>query len=268
MEHRRLGASGLVVPVIGMGTWRTFDVSQPEAGSRREVVDACFETGATFFDSSPMYGQAERVLGQALAGRRDEAMVATKVWTSDDGQADRQVAYALGCFGGRVDVYQVHNLVAWPRRLEQLGRLQERGAVRAIGVTHYSPEAFGELRRCMDDRRVSTVQVPYNPREREVEEVILPAAADLGMGVIIMRPFGQGGLLHRRVPSAALAPLRPFGVTSWPQALLKWILSDPRCHVVIPATADVTHMRENAEAGRPPWFGPEERNYIAGICDS
>ena len=265
MEHRRFGTSGLVVPVVGMGTWQTFDVPQAEAESRRDVVDACFQTGATFFDSSPMYGQAERVLGQALAGRRDGSIVATKVWTSDDLQADRQIAYGLDCFGGRVDVYQVHNLVAWPRRLAQLERLQERGQVRAIGVTHYSPDAFGELRRCMDDRRVSTVQVPYNPREREVEEVILPAAADLGMGVIIMRPFGQGGLLQQRVPPAALAPLRPFGVTSWPQALLKWILSDPRCHVVIPATADVRHLQENAAAGQPPWFGPEERAYVESL---
>jgi aryl-alcohol dehydrogenase-like predicted oxidoreductase len=249
-----------------MGTWRTFDVPQPEAGSRREVVDACFETGATFFDSSPMYGQAERVLGQALAGRRDKAMVATKVWTSDDGQADRQIASALGCFGGCVDVYQVHNLVAWPRRLEQLGRLQDRGAVRAIGLTHYSPEAFAELRRCMDDPRVSTVQVPYNPREKEIEDVILPAAADLGMGVIIMRPFGQGRLLQRPVTSDALAPLRPFGVSTWSQALLKWILSDPRCHVAIPATSNAAHMRENAAAGNPPWFGPEERAYVEKLA--
>jgi len=180
MEHRPLGASGLVVPVVGMGTWQTFDVTQAEAGARRKVVDACVEAGAMFFDSSPMYGQAERVLGQALAGRRDAAIVATKVWTPDDGQADRQIACALECFDGRVDVYQVHNLVAWPRRLDQLAGLQERGVVRAIGVTHYSSAAFGELRRCMDDPRVSTVQVPYNPQEREIEDVILPAAAELG----------------------------------------------------------------------------------------
>jgi aryl-alcohol dehydrogenase-like predicted oxidoreductase len=167
-----------------------------------------------------------------------------------------------------VDVYQVHNLVAWRRRVQQLERLKMRGAINVIGATHYSANAFDELRRVMDDPRVAAVQVPYNPHEREVEEVILPAAAELGMGVIIMRPFGQGSLLRRPVSSNALAPLRPFGVSTWPQALLKWILSDPRCHVAIPATSNPAHMHENAAAGKPPWFGPEERTYVAKLANA
>jgi aryl-alcohol dehydrogenase-like predicted oxidoreductase len=118
----------------------------------------------------------------------------------------------------------------------------------------------------MNDRRVAAVQVPYNPHEREVEEVILPSAADLGLGVIIMRPFGQGSLLRRHVPPDALAPLRPYGVTSWPQALLKWILSDARCHVAIPATSKAAHMRENAAGGQPPWFGRQERAYVEKLA--
>lgn len=266
MEQRSFGGTGLVVPVVGMGTWQTFDVRGAEASVRREVTDACFDAGARFFDSSPMYGEAERVLGQTLDGRREPAIVATKVWTQHDGEAERQAAVSLGYFGGRVEVYQVHNLVAWPRRVSQLERLQARGAVRVIGVTHYSPHAFGELRQAMNDRRVGSVQVPYNPHERDIEKAILPAATDLGLGVIIMRPFGQGSLLQRRLPPGALAPLRPFGVTSWPQALLKWILSDTRCHVAIPATQSVAHMRENAAAGQPPWFGPEERAYVERLA--
>jgi aryl-alcohol dehydrogenase-like predicted oxidoreductase len=120
----------------------------------------------------------------------------------------------------------------------------------------------------MNDPRIAAVQVPYNPHEREVEEVILPSAADLGMGVIIMRPFGQGSLLRRPVTSGALAPLRRFGVSTWPQALLKWVLSDPRCHVAIPATSNAAHMRDNAEAGNPPWFGPEERAYVEKLAQN
>ncbi len=215
MEFRQFGRSGLQVPVIGMGTWQTFDVRGATADERRGVTDAAFDGGATFFDASPMYGEAERVLGATLAGRRKEAIVATKVWTTNDGAAERQIDAALGFFGGRVDVYQVHNLVAWHRRLEQLDRRRAQGAVRVLGLTHYSAGAFGELKRAMQDPRVGAVQIPYNPLEREVEDEILPAAADLGLGVIIMRPLGQGRLIRQPVPPDAIAPLRPFGVHTW-----------------------------------------------------
>jgi aryl-alcohol dehydrogenase-like predicted oxidoreductase len=267
MEQRTLGRTGLQVPVIGMGTWQTFDVRDRAAvDARRAVTDAAFDAGATFFDSSPIYGEAERVLGLTLRGRRDRALVATKLWTSDDDQAEQQIARALEFFGGTVDVYQVHNLVAAERRLDRLARLRERGVVRAIGLTHYSPRAFAELRRLMRDPRVGAIQIPYNPREREVERELLPAAADLGLGVIVMRPFAEGALARRRVSEADLAPLRPFGVTTWTQALLKWVLSDPRCHVAIPATSRVEHMRLNAAAGEPPWFGKEERRLVERLA--
>jgi aryl-alcohol dehydrogenase-like predicted oxidoreductase len=265
VEKRRLGKAMLSVPVIGMGTWQTFDVRGAEAESRRAVTDAAISTGATLFDSSPMYGEAEDVLSRTLAGRRTRVIVATKVWTSDDSEAGQQIDHAFECFGGRVDVYQVHNLVAWRKRLATLDALKREGRVQSIGLTHYSPHAFGELRRAMEDRRVDTIQIPYNPRERDVERDILPAAADLDLGVIVMRPFAEGGLLRRLRPDA-LAPLAPFGVTTWTQALLKWILSDPRCHVAIPATANAEHMRANAAAGEPPWFGPEERAYVAKLA--
>jgi len=266
MEHRRFGGTGLEVPVIGMGTWQTYDVRGAEADARQAVTDAALETGAAFFDSSPMYGEAEQVLGRTLEGRRDGALIATKVWAADDAEAEQQIDAALGYFGGRVDVYQVHNLLAAPRRIAQLERRQARGAVRVIGATHYNPLAFPELRRVMEDGRVGAIQVPYNAKERAVEAEILPAAADLGVGVIIMRPLGQGSLVRRRIPGEALAPLRPFGVTSWSQALLKWILSDPRCHVAIPATSSPAHMRSNAAAGRAPWFGPDERAYVVRLA--
>lgn len=266
MEHRPFGNTGLTVPVIGMGTWQTYDVRGPDAESRQAITDAALDAGAAFFDSSPMYGQAEQVLGRTLEGRREGALVATKVWTADEAEAEKQCHAALEYFGGRVDVYQVHNLLAAPARIAQLERLQARGAVRVIGVTHYSPQAFPELRRVMEDPRVGAIQVPYNPQERAVEAEILPAAADLGLGVIIMRPLGQGRLVRRPVSETALAPLRAFGVTSWPQALLKWILSDPRCHVAIPATSSAVHMRLNAGAGAPPWFGPDERAYVQRLA--
>src|SRR3954447_24010630 len=143
MEQRALGASGLMVPVVGMGTWKTFDVRQPE--QRRAVLDTALQHGSNLFDSSPMYGAAESVLGELLRGRREHALVATKVWTPDDDEAERQIANALRFYADRVDVYQVHNLVALPRRLATLERLRDQGKVGSVGATHYAHSAFGEL---------------------------------------------------------------------------------------------------------------------------
>ena len=266
METRALGDSGLDVPVVGMGTWSTFDVrGVRDEAQARAVVDTAIETGATFFDSSPMYGEAERVLGAALAGRRARALIATKIWTPSAEEGRRQAARALRLFGGLVDLYQLHNLVNWRQHLEMLERLKQDRKVRAIGATHYSPSAFDELAAVMKTGRITAIQVPYNPVERDVEKVILPLAADLDLGVVVMRPFGEGGLLRELPASSEIAAFAAFGVTTWPQALLKWGLSDPRCHVAIPATFKTDHMRDNAAAGNPPWFGSEERSRLAKL---
>ena len=267
MEHRTLGQAGLEAPVIGMGTWRTFDVRGAVAEQNaRAVVDAAFASGANFFDSSPMYGAAEAVLGAALGGRRSEALVATKVWANTAAEGRAQAERALAFYAGYVDLYQIHNLLLWREQLALLERLRDEGKVRAIGATHYSPAAFGELRQVMESGRIAAIQIPYNPIEREVERVILPLAAELGLGVVVMRPFGEGGLFRRPPSASALAPLRPFGVSTWAQALLKWGLSDPRCHVAIPATSRPERMAENAAAGDPPWFGAEERALVARLA--
>jgi aryl-alcohol dehydrogenase-like predicted oxidoreductase len=267
MEERQLGLTGLQVPVVGMGTWQTFNVRGEEVErAREEVVHAALAGGARFLDSSPMYGEAERVLGKALEGRRREALVATKVWAADAQEGGAQVDRALGCFGGYVDLYQVHNLLAWRDQLRLLEEKREEGAVRAIGATHYSASAFGELRQVMLTGRIGAIQVPYNPLQREVERVILPLAAELRLGVVVMRPFAEGALLRRPPRTEELEPLRAFGVETWAQALLKWILSDERCHVAIPATASPERMRENAAAGSPPWFGAVERALVARLA--
>jgi aryl-alcohol dehydrogenase-like predicted oxidoreductase len=267
MEKRTLGMSGLVVPVVGVGTWQTFDVQGARAEKRVDaVVDRALAAGATFFDSSPMYGHAERVLGAALATRRTRALIATKIWAQSADEGREQAETALELFQGHVDLYQVHNLVNWRAHLTMMERLQRKGRVTALGATHYSPSAFGELSQVMKSGRIVAIQVPYNPLEREIERVILPMAADLGLGVVVMRPFGEGGLLRRAPTALDLAPLRPFGVTTWPQALLKWILSDQRCHIAIPATSNSRHMEENAQAGAPPWLGARERAYVASLA--
>lgn len=268
MDVRALGRTGLRVPAVGMGTWRTFDVHSAVAeANARAVVDAALAAGASFFDSSPMYGEAERVLGDALKGRRDDALIATKIWTHSTETGRHQAERALEWFGGRVDLYQVHNLVNWRDQLTLLERLREAGQVQAIGATHYSPSEFAELVRIMRTGRIDAIQVPYNPLEREVEREILPLAAELGLGVVVMRPFGEGGLMRHRPSPDDLAPLRPYGVTTWAQALVKWVLSDPRCSVAIPATSHPERMTENAAAGSPPWFGAEERTLVARLAE-
>jgi len=246
-----------------MGTWRTFDML---GGASRSVVDAALEAGVKVLDSSPMYGSAEQLLGGALEGRRDDAFVATKIWTHSADEGRHQAQRALRWFGGRVDLYQVHNLVAWREQLALIEALRDEGLVGYIGATHYSPSAFGELADVMRTGRVDAVQIPYNPRERAVERQILPLAADMGIGVVVMRPFGEGGLLWDSPDESELEPLREFGVETWAQALLKWIFSDERVTVAIPATSKPERMRENAAAGEPPWFGPEERALVEKLA--
>jgi aryl-alcohol dehydrogenase-like predicted oxidoreductase len=267
MEVRDLGRAGLRVPVVGMGTWSTFNVrgATAEAGVSR-VVGSALGAGTRFFDSSPMYGAAEQLLAQCLRARRDEAIVATKVWAGDDAGGAHQIERALAWYGGRVELYQIHNLVHWRSHLGTLAALKKEGRISAIGATHYQASAFPELMSVMRTGRISAIQVPYNPWEREVERAVLPLAADLGLGVVVMRPFAEGALLRRSPSTADLEPLRPFGVHTWPQALLKWVLSEPRCHVAIPATSKVSHALDNAAAGTPPWFGAEERTHVSRLA--
>jgi aryl-alcohol dehydrogenase-like predicted oxidoreductase len=267
VEYRQLGGTGPRVPAVGMGTWATFDVrGRAQEAERRGVVDAALERGASFFDSSPMYGQAERVLGLALEGRREQATVATKVWARSVEEGRAQIDQALRFFEGRVELYQIHNLVAWRGHLPVLEELRDGGAVGAIGATHYSRSAFDELADVMRTGRIGAVQIPYNPIENEVEREILPLAEELGIGVVVMRPLGQGSLMRHPPGESELAPLREFGVSTWAQALLKWILSDRRCHVAIPATRSPDHMAEDAAAGGPPWLGPEERDLVSRLA--
>jgi aryl-alcohol dehydrogenase-like predicted oxidoreductase len=267
LERRDLGRSGVEVPAIGLGTWQVLDVRGPEEESRHEVVRAALEEDANLFDSSPMYGEAERVLGDALRKfGRDRAIVATKVWTSNDREAERQIERSLSYFGGRVELYQVHNLVAVERRLNTLHRLKDEGRVRAVGATHYSRAAFENLMSVMRSGRVEFVQVPYNAAETAAAEELLPLAEELGLGVIAMVPFGSGRLVRRAPPQRDLEPLGEFGVETWAQALLKFVLSDRRVSSAIPATTSPERMRENARAGDPPWFGEEERRYVAELA--
>jgi aryl-alcohol dehydrogenase-like predicted oxidoreductase len=233
MERRRLGRTGLEVPVIGLGTWQTFDVGPEREPAAEEVVEAVWQSGTRLFDSSPMYGRAE-------------AVVATKIWTSSLEEARRQFEDQLRFFGGRIELEQVHNLVGWREHLKWLEEERAAGRIGFLGATHYSAGAFAELEQVMRSGRIDAIQIPYNPLEREATRRILPLAAELDLGVIAMRPLG-GGALARRFDAGEL---------------LKWTLGDERVHVAIPATSSVAHAGTNTRAGGPPWPGPQERDRL------
>lgn len=269
MERRPLGAEcGIDVPVVGLGTYRVFNVRTDAGRARCEsVVDAALDEGANLFDSSPMYGEAEAVLAEALGDRRDEAIVATKVWGRTRAIGEQQIDKALELYE-RVDLYQVHNLLAVDDHLPYLEFLREAGRLGAVGVTHYLPSAMPDITELIESGRVHAVQVPYHPNERTIEEAVLPAAERKGVGVIAMTPLGAGQLMSRPPPPEKMVPLAAYGVFTWAQALLKWILSEPRITCAIPATTSPDHLRENAAAGSPPWFDDDMRAYVAELASS
>jgi diketogulonate reductase-like aldo/keto reductase len=267
METRSLSpkhADAPMVPIIGMGTSKTLDTD--DLALAGAVVSAALDAGTTLFDSSPMYGKAERTLGAALESRRSGAVVATKVWTDDDVVAERQIAASLSFYGGHIELLQIHNMVRWPERLRRIEELRDGGQVAFVGATHWKAASFDELEAAMVTGRLDAIQIPYNPREREVEDRLLPLADELGLGVLIMRPFAAADLMRTSPSAADLAPLEPFGIHTWGQALLRWGLSHPATTVSIPATSKPSRATENATAGGAMPLDDEHRELISRLA--
>jgi aryl-alcohol dehydrogenase-like predicted oxidoreductase len=203
IERRRLGRDGPELPVVGLGTWRVFDLEPAEQAAADAVVAVAFDAGVRVIDSSPMYGRAEAVVSAAVDGRRDEAFIATKIWTSSVGEARAHFRRQLDWFGGRIDLLEVHNMVAWREHLDWMEVERDAGRIGSIGVTHYLPGGFAEMEAAMRTRRIQAVQVPLNPAEDEATDRILPLAVDLGLGVLVNRPLGQGRPPPAGVPTGA-----------------------------------------------------------------
>jgi len=257
MEERRLG------PVVGLGTWNTFDT---DAELAREIVDVAFAAGARLVDTSPMYGGAERALGGALDGRRDTAIVATKIWANSVEEGQAQFTRQIEWFGGRVDIEQVHNLLAWRDHLDWLEPERAAGRIGRLGVTHYQAGAFDRLAEALDTGCFEVLQVPYNPWERECERELLPLAAELGVSVIAMRPLGGSGQDRRRTVDASPEELAELECESWAEALLRWALADERVDSVIPATAKAERAHANVRAGEGPRFTPGQRALVERLA--
>ena len=262
MECRQLGS--LRVPVIGLGTARTFDVSaECDITVRRQIIERCLATQVTFVDSSPMYGQSERVIGLSTTGCRERFQLATKVWCHGRAQGEAQIANSFRLLEtGYIDVLQIHNLVDWRTHLGTLERLRDQGRIGLIGITHYATSAYPTMLEIMRSGRVHTIQIPYNVRERACEGRILPAAEELGIGVIVMEPLDQGRYVKGLKRQPDLSPLGAFGLRTWGQALLAWVLGDARVSVAIPATSRPERIDENAVAGTIGVLPQELRDYI------
>ncbi|MAA96287.1 MULTISPECIES: aldo/keto reductase [unclassified Arsukibacterium] len=257
MLKKNLGNADTTLPVIGMGTWRTFNVGSDPVllDARTQVVKAFFEHGGGLVDSSPMYGSAPDVMGYALQklGIPDSLFSAEKVWSPAGGSAREQVAELKNRWQvGRFNLVQVHNLTDWREHLAALQQMKAEGKLGYIGITTSHGRRHRELEQIMTAQNIDFIQLTYNITHREAEQRLLPLAQEKGIAVIANRPFDGGSLIKgiqrrgERLPDWARAEC---GCTTWADFLLKFIVSHPAITCAIPATTQVAHMRENMGAG-------------------
>lgn len=246
-------SSGEALPLVGLGTWITFNVGNDPAAraARAEVMRNFFEGGGRLIDSSPMYGSSQPVIGEGLARLQPGPRLfsAEKVWTSSDGPG--QVAESRRLWRvPRFDLLQVHNLLAWQQHLPMLFEMKRKGEIRYVGITTSEGRRHAEVERIMRAQPLDFVQVSYNIVDRDVEQRILPLARERGIAVIANRPFREGALVQamQRHPLPAWAA--EIDCVNWAQYLLKFIVSHPAVTCAIPATSSVAHVRENMGAAR------------------
>ncbi|RYY93179.1 MAG: aldo/keto reductase [Chitinophagaceae bacterium] len=254
MDQRIIPATGEALPVLGLGTWQSFDRPPgADLSAQRGVVEILERAGGRLIDSSPMYGHAEATVGAVTAGR-PPFFYATKVWTQGRDEGVRQLERSLALLRCPVlDLAQVHNLVDWKTQLRTLRQWKEAGRVRYIGVTHYSESAHVALEGVLRSEPVDFVQVNYSLAERAAASRLLPLARERGVAVLVNRPFGEG----RQLRALAGKPLPPWaaelGIGSWSAYLLRYILIHEAVTCVIPATASPDHAAENYAAGEGPF---------------
>jgi len=252
VQKRAIPRSGELLPIVGLGTWQTFDVASPQTTELKAVLQLLVELGGSVVDSSPMYGEAERVVGDlsSEAGLRDRLFFATKVWTSGRNGGVRQMEESFRLMRTqRMDLMQVHNLVDVATHTRTLREWKAAGRIRYMGITHYHSGAFAELERLVKTREYDFVQFNYSIDDRAAESRLLPACAESGTAVLVNRPFSQADLFSR-VRGKALPPwAAEFDCKSWAQFFLKYLLAHPAVTCVIPGTRRTRHLRDNLQAG-------------------
>ena len=270
---RPIPSTGERLPVIGMGSYITFDVGTDDdlLAQRTAVLRAFFDAGGKLIDSSPMYDTSEAAIGECLARLEHPGALfsATKVWHWLTGPGDRQMQRSRELWRvPRFDLMQVHNLVNWPDHLRTMQRDREAGLVRYIGITTSHGRRHDELADILRTEKIDFVQLTYNIRDREVEERLLPLAADHGIAVIVNRPFRRGGLIDRYAGKPLPDWAADIDCDSWPQFLLKFIVSHPAVTCAIPATSRVDHMQENMAALRGPLPDAAMRREMIAYVDT
>ncbi len=254
MLTRTIPSSGKPLPVVGLGTWQTFDVgtSAAERAPLSGVLKELFAAGASVIDSSPMYGRSEGVVGELIesAQSRSKAFLATKVWTRGKSNGIEQMERSFQLMRTKhMDLMQVHNLTDWQVHLDTLRGWQKDGRVSYLGVTHYTSSAFDDLEAVMRAEKLDFVQLNYAIDDRAAEKRLLPLAQDKGIAVLVNRPFGGGGALGRLKGKELPSFANEIGCTSWAQLLLKFIISHSGVTCAIPGTSKPAHMKDNVQAG-------------------
>ena len=254
MRTRPIPGSREPLPVIGCGTYMGFDRAPgtPEFDRLPEVLKALFDAGGSVVDSSPMYGKAEAAVGQVLdeADTREEAFIATKVWTTGRDAGLRQLEESLRLLRcDTIDLVQIHNLLDWQVHLATLHAWREEDRVRYIGISHYAASAYAEVEAVLRSEPLDFLQINYSVQEPEAAQRLLPLAQEREVAVLVNRPFGGGGLMRRLHGKALPAWAADIGCTTWSQVLLKYALSHQAVTCVIPGSGSPEHMAQNAAAG-------------------
>jgi diketogulonate reductase-like aldo/keto reductase len=272
--QRLIPRTAEALPVVGLGTWQTFDVGTGDAERRplRDVLELLFAEGRRLIDSSPMYGRAEAVTGDLLAemGARPRAFLATKVWTSGREKGAAQMRRSAELLRSDViDLMQIHNLVDWQTQLPTLRRMKEEGRIRYIGITHYTTGSLDDLARIIErEPSIDFVQFAYSIGTRDAEKRLLPVAAERGVAAVINRPFEEGGLFRRTRGRALPGWVSDFDASTWAEFFLKFIVGHPAVNCVIPATAKPEHMADNLKAGSGRLPDARQRQAMAAFWDT
>ena len=267
---KTIPSTGEALPVIGVGTWQTFDVGA-DASARTQLREVLRLLNGNVVDSSPMYGTSETVAGDLIAelGMRDKLFMATKVWTRGRAEGIRQMETSFKRLRvERMDLMQVHNLTDVETHTKTLLEMKSQKKIRYLGITHYTSSAYGEVERWLRTRQYDFLQINYSLGERESENRLLPMALDQKVVVIINRPFAEGALF-RRVKGKPLPPwAAELGIQSWAQYFLKWIVSHPAVTCAIPGTGNPKHMQDNLGAGTGKLPNAQQRKQMAEYFDA
>ncbi|SFD92950.1 aldo/keto reductase [Spirosoma endophyticum] len=272
MLTRLIPSSKEALPVVGLGTWQTFDVLTPSAKEPlKDVLKTMHQYGGTLIDSSPMYGRSEGVVGELTAGSdlENQFFYATKVWTQGREAGIQQMNESFRLMRRKtMDLMQIHNLTDWKTHIKTLKDWKAAGKIRYIGITHYTDSMHGELEQILSSVPIDFVQFNYSIVSRNAEKRLLPAAAEHGVATLINRPLGEGGLFAKVRGKNLPDWVKEYGIESWGQFFLKFLLSHAAVTCVIPGTSKPDHMADNAKAGIGPLPDKATREKMAALVAS